>query len=672
MEITPSTSTESVETITPTQNTHTQSTEKTKLSISEDTQEFVNNFCRIANNLHHVKAEAEKANQIESDKQFPIPHNEDNKGSDTNQSDPQPIVTPNKANIPNWEDQDLVNQPNNLDSERAKFEKIKSLRKQRKASKAKRRLDFSKEKHNPNAVSNKPILNTSDLQAEGFEKLLPEEIRPKRIPKSVKRPVDISTCWHNLVYTPEKVQANEHWRLPLNTIEKQAYLQFVKENKVSVNNQLGPLHYNARSYIDRIKGALKRHRQSKINQEGKALWKADRANYHHSKVKPVWYFAYDPAYYVPLAQLERQAEKEKAKSLSKAKKSNQLPQAKGKQNKTKQEKEKKAQRSVPSRSGKVSTNTSDNTSEIKKLVDNRKNFQAPGQVTESAPTDSFTILSDLLLLQAKASSIDNKFDKLTEESSKELVALLENTFKWVKKHHSYDSFLTAKTFDIYTKLISNTNIGGKLGSQIKIVLSDHDQDQKSQKPSSDSTPSEPQTETDSSENNFLKLTPKEQLLQKFYNIIAKYLWAVEYKVLVGHTQEPDLELLPIRARPQRDGSSYNCFAYRALAEVLHPYFREDLEENPAHLFEPASEKTEVPEPVYTDPPCTHASLAYTRFYCNELLRQAYYPDSRSLKFDEDHYIKLAQVDQRLFQTRSWVHKPEFQGLDTVEGPNASN
>jgi uncharacterized protein YaiL (DUF2058 family) len=71
MEITPSTSTESVETITPTQNTHTQSTEKTKLSISEDTQEFVNNFCRIANGIHHVKAEAEKASQIESDKQIP-------------------------------------------------------------------------------------------------------------------------------------------------------------------------------------------------------------------------------------------------------------------------------------------------------------------------------------------------------------------------------------------------------------------------------------------------------------------------------------------------------------------------------------------------------------------------------------------------------------------------
>ena len=612
MEINPAKSTESVETITLTQNIHTHSTEKTKLSISEDTQEFVNNFCRITNGLHHVKAEAEKANQIVSDKQFPIQQSEDNKGSDTNQSDPQPIVTPVKADIPDWEDQDLVNQPNNLDSDRAKFEKVKSLRKQRKASKAKRRLDFSEEKHNPKAVSSKPILNTSDLQAEGFENLLPEQIRVKRIPKSVKRPVDISTCWYILVNTPEKVQANEHWKLPLNTIEKQAYLHFVKENKVSVNNQLGPLHYNARSYIDRIKGALKRHRQSKINQAGKALWKADRANYLHSKVKPVWYFAYDPAYYVPLAQLERQAEKEKAKTLSKAKKSNQLPQAKGKQNKTRQEKKAKTQRSVSSRSGKVSTKTPDNKSEDQKLADTQTGSQTPSQVTESVTTDSFTILSDLLLLQAKANSIDNKFDKLTEESSTELVTLLENTFNWVKKHHSYDRFLTDKTFDIYTKIIANTNIGEKLGSQIKIVLSEHEQEPKEpQRVPSESTPNEPQTEVDTSENKSETLSPKEELLQKFNNTIAKYLWAVEYRFLVCHSYQPDPELLPIRARPQPDGSRYNHSAYLALAEVLHPYFREDLEENPEHLFVPVTEKTEVLEPVVIDPPCTPKSLVYT-------------------------------------------------------------
>jgi hypothetical protein len=84
MEITPSESTESVETIKPTQNIHTNTTEKTKLSISEDTQEFVNNFCRIANGISHVRAEAEKVNQIEIDK--------DNKDSDTDQHNKKPKI----------------------------------------------------------------------------------------------------------------------------------------------------------------------------------------------------------------------------------------------------------------------------------------------------------------------------------------------------------------------------------------------------------------------------------------------------------------------------------------------------------------------------------------------------------------------------------------------------
>jgi len=141
---------------------------------------------------------------------------------------------------------------------------------------------------------------------------------------------------------------------------------------------------------------------------------------------------------------------------------------------------------------------------------------------------------------------------------------------------------------------------------------------------------------------------------------------LECKYIAGPALNAAPEQYPLRARTQPDGSEYNKAAYLAIAKALHDDNRFELENNPGHLHLPASEEPEErfePDLAF---PCPAGTVLYARFYCDELLRQAYYPKTRPLIYNLKHYAQLLEKDTKIFSLHNWTHHPKFYGLDTVQ------
>jgi hypothetical protein len=611
-------------------------------------------------------------------------------GSDTNHENPQPTSTPTNAGIPDWDEQDIpvhTNQKQILASERSKKNK------KRLASKAKKQLRFDdniKYDNKTKSVAAKHLHQTADQTIRQFTNLLPEEIKVKRISKRLQEPIVIGNLWYKLKHHNEPTNPSLHWMLPFNTIEKQAFLHYIKENKISLNRNNQELEYNAPSYIDRVKAKIRHHENSSLNKEAKQLWHDDRNNYHHKLVKPLWYFTYDKSYYVPIATQNRKnkiRQKYNRKSVKQntATKANELAQksdTQNKQNKKRSSKSKKAEtkKTSPTRPRSNSPKRPEIVNQAQVLDNNQKGQTTSDSVpdTNSPPEDSAALLSDLLQLQLDAYEIDQQYDSINKNSTKELNTLLRNTYKWVRKHHSYENFLTDKSIETYSRIISNTKLGKKITDTYPLTDSEKEiietvkQQQKSKirnEPIVCTFVTRHQIAEQSEEQKIRKV----ELINESTNLRANYLWVLECRWIDFHNQFSQIQVpYPQRALIQPNGSLYSQKAYATLAVDLLGHFRLDLERNPEHLFYPQGQYPDHEAEGFSKKlihPTNEIVLAYYRYYCDELLNQAYYPQGGSLKFSAARYIYLTKRDSTtFFSDYQWTQDPKYQDIDVAEGP----
>ena len=96
--------------------------------------------------------------------------------------------------------------------------------------------------------------------------------RPKvAIPRSVR--------YFKLSHCNSRTPINSHWKLPNSTYEKQAYLQWSKENSVAFKRGLPQIPYDPWQYIHRIQAEIRKEEKLQLSRDTWAFFQKTRRDW---------------------------------------------------------------------------------------------------------------------------------------------------------------------------------------------------------------------------------------------------------------------------------------------------------------------------------------------------------------------------------------------------------
>ena len=524
--------------------------------------------------------------------------------------------------------------------------------------------------------------------------------KPWKLPRQDRAKPYISQIFYRLKSAGPSFPAFRHSILPLHFIEKQAYLLYIKENQTSVRKFKTQLTYNPKSYIARIQGEINRLNRSPRSKRALALWRQIKSQTHIGTVNYNKFQSYDPGYWLARLDFEdrisrdlarHQAQRDNtdvliaerkrqqaisSKQINQQRRLNKTPipeislpihksvktssapkkpacpriapqkqtrpsdlktknspktETKPSQKKTSQTKKKKPQ--APSKEtletvqeGTQGGNTSSGTELCVPTASQTDLPEEPqGETSHTTlPQNSGTIFLDLLQLQVEAGEIAIKYQTVTKESFPALKQLYDHTLIWATQQT--EQILAEKALTTYSQLLAQAGItDDEVHSLPKkafdIDLQDHQEES---------------TEAEPTQNPCVTHTTVGQLTKIAREFRAKLFWILQVQAI---------------ARPPYDPEAESDFV------ILKEIFLQKVdkyEDNYRSLVisTPDDELKSSIDTTFVFPVLSlyssNQQLAYTRYLCDEILRQTCLPYSGSLLYIQDKYLALIQEDRKLF------------------------
>jgi hypothetical protein len=289
----------------------------------------------------------------------------------------------------------------------------------------------------------------------------------------------IDGIYNCLQYDRKQVQPEDHWSLPENTYEKQAYNLWFRENKLSLRRTGRPLHYNVSDYVRRVRNHSSELRKREVTQRGKKLWQNFKSTIDKdsSRPRPPAYYTYDKRYWENRAK-DLISDEDKFGNFitspfytSEDHTHQEQPQQIKKKTQPKTSDKRKRSTEEKRDTNPKPHNTNTNPRRKKAKTANARAQQtnlATASIEETnkkqktpKPTQGEkigTTLFNLLALQVEALELGKQHSDLNLESVQALQNLLAKIYCWVRQNHTYENLIDEKATSTYNTLIANSKI----------------------------------------------------------------------------------------------------------------------------------------------------------------------------------------------------------------------
>ena len=128
--------------------------------------------------------------------------------------------------------------------------------------------------------------------------------------------ISLSVSEDQLRHCKRGLPVSEHWKLPENTFEKQAYLHWCQENSLAFRRHQPQIPYDAVSYVRRIKKRLVDAKRQKLERDAHRLYQEEKVSWISANpdlIVPAHWVHYNKTYWTREVDRRRVAAQKRAK-----------------------------------------------------------------------------------------------------------------------------------------------------------------------------------------------------------------------------------------------------------------------------------------------------------------------------------------------------------------------